>query len=85
MTDMDDRVVVRLTEIRERLWHGDPHSAHALIHGARDTNCLLAVAEIALEIHRPIRRYWCQECQTSYPCRTRREVTAALLGETVDD
>ena len=46
---------------------------------------LLAAVVTALEIHRPIRRYWCQECQTLYPCTTRREITAALLGETADD
>jgi hypothetical protein len=62
--------------------YGDGPDAEGLIPLAQT---LLAGVVTALEIHRPIRRYWCQECQTLYPCTTRREITAALLGETADD
>ena len=62
--------------------YGDAPDAEGLIPLAQT---LLAGVVTALTLHRPIRRYWCQECQTLYPCTTRREITAVLLGETVDD
>ena len=46
---------------------------------------LLTVVVKVLGIHSPILEYWCKECTTTlHPCKTRREVTAALLGETDD-
>ena len=78
-----DPVTIRLAEIRERHQRGDPGNVSLAIGSIQDVSCLLAVTETALKIHHGA--YWCQECLTSYPCTTRREITAALLGETADD
>ena len=46
---------------------------------------LLAVVEKVLDIHGPTSAMnWCKGCMAPWPCKTRREVTAALLGETAD-
>ena len=85
MPDTTASVTVWVAEARAKIGlaeYGDGPDAEGLIPLA---HTLLAGVVTALEIHRPIRRYWCQECSTLYPCTTRREITAALLRETVDD
>jgi hypothetical protein len=53
------------------------------LHLAAQT--LLDVVEKVLDMHRPTSAMsWCKECSASYPCNTRREITAALLGEDSD-
>ena len=84
MSDTTALVTAYLVEAQTEITlaeYDDGPDAEGLIPLA---HTLLAGVVTALEIHRPIRRYWCQECQTSYPCKTRREVIAALLGEAVD-
>ena len=90
MSDTTTSVTVWLAEVRDTIALVEFGSPDEDAYVADDilvpvAESLLTGVVTALEIHRPIRRYWCQECQTSYPCNTRREITAALLGETVDD
>jgi hypothetical protein len=85
VSDTTASVTVWLAEARATIAAARPrHDGNALgVTVVAQT--LLAGVETALRIHSPIRAYWCQECSTSYPCKTRREIIAALLGETVDD
>ena len=85
MTDTAS-VTVWLAETRAKIGlaeYGGPDDADGLIPVAQT---LLAVVEKVLDIHGPTSAMsWCKACGTSYPCTTRREIIAALLGETVDD
>ena len=68
------------------VWLDDARATIALVgFGGSVAQTLLAVVEKVLDIHGPTSAMsWCKACGTSYPCKTRREVTAALLGETSD-
>ena len=84
MPDTTASVTVWVAEARAKIGlaeYSDGPDAEGLIPLAKS---LLAAVTVTLDTHRPIRAYWCQECQTSYPCKTRREVIAALLGEASD-
>ena len=88
MTDTTDPVTAWLDDARDTIADVIPHpdlpfAVTGRIYDVAET--LLAAVTVTLDTHRPIRAYWCQECQTSYPCKTRREITAVLLGETADD
>jgi hypothetical protein len=83
-----DPLTVWLDDARDTIADVIPHpdlpfAVTGRIYDVAET--LLAAVTVTLDTHRPIRRYWCQECSTLYPCTTRREITAALLGETIDD
>lgn len=92
-----DPVAARLAEIRER--NERPlgpdvgalpivnDAVRRLMDTAADVPALLAAAEAALELHVqiPDSPVWCRECRHSFPCQTRRKVSAALLGEDSTD
>ena len=73
-----------------------PDDLSATLAGIRDDNIdsyadgstsdiprLLNALEAVLELHIPIPDGpdWCRECGHSFPCWTRRAITAALAGE----
>ena len=85
MSDTTALVTAYLVEAQTEITlaeYDDGPDAEGLIPVART---LLAVVEKVLARHSPIRAYWCRECTTLHPCKTRREIIAALLGETADD
>ena len=74
-------VIIDLIEARSAATGSIDYTADVILVA----QSLLAVVEKVLARHSPIRAYWCRECTTLHPCTTRREIIAALLGETVDD
>ena len=83
-----DPLTVWLDDARDTIADVIPHpdlpfAVTGRIYDVAET--LLAAVETALRIHSPRREHWCEECTTLHPCTTRREIIAALLGETADD